>query len=172
MSLNLFAYKLPFFQQQSIYFKETLKNKSYNSFSFKIDGKDYTINASSQDSTDPLIYVLSNIFINHDKSLNKFVKKHNVDKTKSYYTLFDDAPVIVYGNEKKINSYDIDNLVSEIWLDNEQAYPVKVVFKLNENLIIAEFSEYHNQKYKYMFPTTLTLIVNGEKKVYQLSNFK
>lgn len=171
ISLNSFSYILPYFEQQRIYFNETLKSETYNSVKFKANDKEYEINKSTISSEDPLTYILSNLFIYHKTSLIKFLKKHKINSAKKYYILFNDTPTIVYGNNKKTTSYDIDNLKSEIWLNNEHAYPVKAIFKLNDKLIIAEFNEYHNAKYKYMFPSKVTLIVNGEKTVYDLTTF-
>ncbi len=171
ISLSSFSYILPYFQQQSVYFKETIKRKSYNKIHFKANEQEYTINNSTIKSEEPLLYVLSNLFIYHEKALTRFLKKHKINSLKKYYTLFNDTPTVVYGNDKKTTTYDIDNLKSEIWLDNEHAYPVKVVFKLNDKLVIAEFNEYYNSKYKYMFPSKVTLTVNGDKTVYELTTF-
>jgi len=169
ISLNSFSYILPYFQQQRIYSKETLKSKTHNTVRFKANDKEYEINKSTISSEEPLIYILSNLFIYHETSLTKFLKKHHINSAKKHYILFNDSPTIVYGNNKKTNNYDIDNLKSEIWLNNEHAYPVKAIFKLNNKLIIAEFNEYHNVKYKYMFPSKVTLTINGEKTIYELT---
>ena len=168
VSVSLYSYILPYFQQQSIYFKETLKGKSYNSLKFKTEDKEYILNKSSLNDNDALVYVLANLFLFHKNSLNNFAGKHKIDRTKFHYELFNETPCVVYGTSKKNKTYDIDNLKPEIWLDNEKAYPVKVVFKRGNDLIIAQFNEYRNMKYKYLFPTKVTLNVNGNKKVYVL----
>ena len=171
ITLNSYSYILPYFQQQGVYFKETIKSKSYNKIRFKSNGEEFTINKSTLNSENPLIYVLSNLFIYHENALIRFLKGHHINSAKKYYTLFNDTPTVVYGNDKKVTSYDIDNLISEIWLNNEHAYPVKAIFKLGDKLVIAEFNEFNNLKYKYMFPSKVTLIVNGEKTVYELTTF-
>jgi len=172
VSLNSFSYILPYFQQQRIYFKETIKSKSYNKVSFKIEDKEYTIDKSMKSSKDPLTYILSNLFTSHEKALNRFLKKHHINSIKKHYTLFNDIPTIVYGSDKKTNISEENGFISQIWLNNEKAYPVKAIFKLNNEVVIAEFNEFNNLKYKYMFPTKVTITVNGTKTVYQLTNFK
>ena len=170
VSITIFSYKLPYSQQQRIYFSETLDNKSYNKISFKVDEKEYKISSSSKDSDDMLTYILSNLFIGHKTSLINFQKKHKISTSKSYFRLYDDSmPVLVYGNDKKITDYSSEDFKPEIWINNEKAYPVKVIFKKDDKIVVADFSEYSNKKLNFLFPSKVTLTIDGEKKVYQLT---
>ena len=169
-STVIFSYKLPFSQQQRIYSGETLKEKSYKNFSFKVDDKEYNIDNSAKQSDDLLTYIMGNLFTNHKASLSSFQKKHGITNSKSYFRLYKEVmPVIVYGNDKKIENYNDNNFKPEIWLNQEESYPVKVIFKKDDKIIIAEFPEYNNQKFKYLFPTKVVITIGEEKKVYQLT---
>jgi len=170
VSVTVFSYKLPYSQQQRIYFTETLQSKAYNKISFKVDEKEYEITSSSKNSDDILSYVIANLFIGHKKSLINFQKKHKISTSKSYFRLYDDSmPVLIYGNNKKVLDYNTDDFKPEIWINNEKAYPVKAVFKKDDKIVIAEFSEYSNKKFNFLFPSKVTIIVDGVKKDYYLT---
>jgi len=179
ISVVAFSYRLPFNQQQRIYFGETLKERSFHNFSFKIDAKnssdsatEYKIDKSMKNSDDLLTYILSNLFLNHKESLVSFQKKHKITRNKSYFRLYDNKmPVIVYGNDKKVTDYSLnEDFRPEIWLNNEKSYPVKVIFKKDGNLIMAEFSEYNNQKLNYLIPSKVIITVdNKDTQIYQLT---
>ena len=169
ISVMAFSYKLPFAQQQHIYFNETIKKESYKKFSFKVDEKEYKIDKSSKNSDDLLTYILGNIFINHKKSLVNFKKAHKISG-KSYFRLYNDyMPVLVYGNDKKVTDYTTDDFKPEIWVNNEKAYPVKVIFKKDGKLIIVEFPEYKNKKFKFLIPSKVIITIDGETKTYLLT---
>ncbi len=157
----LFGYTFPFYTAEDVYFSQVNK-KSVETIDFIANDNKYQLFSGSNKSI--FETVLADLFIGGENKLTQFAKKYNITLNKKHLELINKNPSIAYGSEKK------DNSISQIWLQNETGFPLKVLVEVNGEKVILNFLEFNNNKYGYLFPTKISFEQNGKETIYQITN--
>ncbi len=157
----LFGYTFPFYTAEDVYFSQ-INKKSVETIDFNANDNKYQLFSGSNKSI--FETVLADLFIGGENKLTQFAKKYNITLNKKHLELINKNPSIAYGSEKK------DNSISQIWLQNETGFPLKVLVEVNGEKVILNFLEFNNNKYGYLFPTKISFEQNGKETIYQITN--
>lgn len=171
MVLLLFAatilsgYTLPFHGAQSVYYRDTIGQKQVSRVTFKSDQspEEITITKADQRSSNPLKFVLANLFLTKKSHFSAFGHRIGIASRKTHFALIEETPVICYGRKAAKDTG------SMLCLENEQFYPVRLVFNQGTDPVTVDFTHYNYEDRGYRFPTQVEITTKGETTIYNLS---